>query len=140
MATLPWTPSQSLPSGVASVRIPIAPTDLRHPIKLAYREKAPVSRRALTAASQVITRTKDGDVLPYSVQSQDWQREAWGFFKIVGEVSYAANLYRTGMSRVQMCLSRKQENGPSLRLSEQKRLTANDKIMKTLWDEITSAQ
>lgn len=140
MSKLPWTPSQVLPAGVASVRIPIAPADFRHPVTLAYREKATVSRRSLTAASKQITRTKDGDVLPYSVQSQDWQREAWGFFKIVGEVSYAANLYGTGMSRVEMCLSRKQENGPSLRLSEQKRLTANDKIMKTLWDEITSAQ
>jgi len=140
MSKLPWSPTQTLPSGVSSVRIPLAPADLRHPVKLAYREKAPISRRALTAASKVIERTKDGDVLPYSVQSQDWQREAWGFFKIVGEVSYAANLFGTGMSRVEMCLSRKQASGPSLRLSEQKRLTTNDKIMLQLWDEITSYQ
>jgi len=130
----------SVPYGVSSVAVPLPVRDDRHPVKLAYREKAPISRRSLTAASKVIERTKDGDVLPYSVQSQDWQREAWGFFKIVGEVSYAANLFGTGMSRVEMCLSRKQANGPSLRLSEQKRLTTNDKIMLQLWDEITSAQ
>lgn len=137
MANPPWTPKPRLPFSAGSVLLPSAPRDTRHPVSMAVRDKVP-GRKSLTAASKVITQAK---VDPYTAtQSADWQREAWGFFRVTGEVAYTANLYGTGMSRIQMCPARRQENGPALRLNEQKRLTAADKLFLKIWDEVTSVQ
>lgn len=126
-----------MPFSAGSVVIPRAPRDDRHPVRLAHREKLPTPR-SLTAASKVLER--DSSVLPFGAQSQDWQREAWGFFRVTGEVAYAANLYGTGMSRIEMCPAKKQANGPALRLSEQTRLNSTDKLFLQIWDEVTAAQ
>lgn len=141
MVNPPWLKKAALPAGAAfgvnSVRIPLAPVDKRPLAAFAHRTTAP-GRKSLTAASKVLERptTREAN----NSNSLDWQREAWGFYKITGELRYAANLYGNGMSRIQMCLSRRQDNGPTLRLSEQKRLTPADKLAVQLWEDITAEQ
>lgn len=126
--------------GITSIVVPLPRVDNRHPHFVA-ETVTPPHRRSLTAASKKISLDKD-KVNYRRLQSSTWQQEAYALADQVGELRYAAHLYANGLSRMRLELTRAQEDGEHIRLSDLRPedLTETDILARQIMKDFASDQ
>ncbi len=128
MPEVPWKkrPMRST-HGVTSVLIPYTPPDKRDRRDVAQIVNQELRQRHLTAASKRIEVSLK-DPGHRKLQTASWQQEIFSFIDQVGELHYAGTNFSSAASQVKLELTRRDEKGDWVMLSDKESLDESDKM------------
>lgn len=128
-------PSGQSPTSVDIVKM--APVSFHDPRATAQIINQELKQRALTAASSRIV-VDDKQPAGYrKLQTATWQQEVFGFIDQVGELHYAGTNFGAASSQVKLELTRRDDMGDWVLLSDKETLDDSDKAAQEAMRDLT---